>query len=93
MSLEHGVTIERVRDLYLAELEKSRSQARKHGELTEREACLRATRTIVYAALELELGQRPRSIDESPEDCHARQKAHSIALWKEADRLIAEANL
>lgn len=91
--MKHTLTVDDVKALHAKEFEKHERDQRKHGDLSLDEAMLRATRTMVHAALHLQLPTPPAEPDEDPDDTHARQKAHGKALWKEVDRLIAEAKL
>ena len=54
---------------------------------------IQATRTEVHAAMQLETPAPARLDGEDPDDHHMRQKAYGKALWKETDRLIAEAGV
>jgi hypothetical protein len=88
--MKHSLDAAAVRALYDKEVEKHARDKRQHGPLDERAAMLRATKTLVHLALQLELPTEGPKDGEDADDTHYRQKKHGIALWKETDRLVAE---
>ncbi len=88
--MQSKLTAEEVRALYDKEVEKHARDKRQHGPLDERSAMLRATKTLVHAALQLEFPTEGPGKDEDPDDVHVRQKAHGKALWRETERLVGD---
>lgn len=84
------LTAAEVHALYDQEVQKHVRDKRVHGPLDDRAAMLRATRTTVHAALQLEFPTEGPAKGEDPDDVHARQKAHGKQLWRESDRLVVE---
>lgn len=89
----HALTVADVKALHATERMKHERDKREHGDLSLDEAMIRATRTAVHAALHLQMPTPPAEKDEDPDDTHMKQKSHGKALWKEVDRLVAEAKL
>lgn len=91
--MKHSLTVDDVRSIYRNECDKHARDQRVHGNLTLKEAMVRATRTAVYARLHEELPTPLAESIDDPDDVHAMQKSHGKALWKEVDRLVTEAKL